>query len=122
MEEAPSEQPATGRWSLPTNSSALDSISRAQLDIQRIAQYQMISAVTSALCSLAMIFVLLFQLVRINKRLGVTVSAFVVSFPVGPTCCEVPECLVTPLCLLMAPEKHPLGGIPELPVLTESVV
>ena len=80
----------------------------------------MISAVTSAVSSLAMIFVLLFQLVRINKRLGVTVSAFVVSFPVGSTPWEVPECPVNQFCLLMASGKHPHWAMPAPPVFDSS--
>ena len=84
MEEAGDpDQTTTGQWFLPTNNSALNSISRMQFHAQRASNYQTIAGIYSALCVLAMIIVALARVAAINKRLGVTVRVFAVSFPVG---------------------------------------
>ena len=70
------------RWRLPTNSSGLDSIGSQHLNSSKASLYRTGARISSAVAVLLMCLVLLFRVSQINKRLGVTVNAFVVAFPV----------------------------------------
>jgi len=70
------------RWRLPTDNSGLESIGQQHLNAEKASLYRTTASITSAISVMGMIFVALLHLTRVNKRLGVTVNAFIVSFPV----------------------------------------
>ena len=71
-----------GRWRLPTNRTGLDAIGSEYTHAVRASGYSITSGISSAWCVGAMILASIFRLSQINKRLGVTAHAFLMSFSV----------------------------------------
>ena len=71
------------RWRLPTDNSGLESIGQRHLDAEKASMYKARASLTSAISVLGMIFVALFHLSRVNKRLGVTVKRLSYHFRCG---------------------------------------
>ena len=70
------------RWRLPSDNSGLDGIGQEHTDAGKASLYRTTSSITSAVSVVGMVLVSLYHVSNVNKRLGVAIKAFVVSFPV----------------------------------------